>query len=233
MQTILNPITSVFTVIFEAIHKIVAGTGVFSIGAGYVMAVFLLTLLVRILVLPLNIKQMKAQAKMQEVQPEIAKLQKKYKNNPEKANQEVMKLYQQYKINPMSGCLPLIIQMPILFALYYVFMDLTPLRDVPFLWLSDLSGQDKLYILPMISAITTYLSSYIMSKSMGNGENQPGGINMSTMNIVMAGMMGFMSINFPAMLVLYWIIGNLIQMLQTYVLVVLPKKKKEKLSNAS
>ncbi|MPQ44405.1 membrane protein insertase YidC [Clostridium tarantellae] len=235
MTAILSPITGIFTTIFDAIHNLVTSMGIFSVGAGYVMAVFLLTLLVRLLVLPLNIKQMKSQVKMQEIQPEIAKIQKKYKNNPEKLNQETMRLYKEYKINPMSGCLPLLIQMPILFALYYVFM--TPsfkagTAGVSFLWLTDLSGPDKLMILPILSAATTYLSSYIMQKSMSsNAEN--GGINMNTMNLVMAGMMGFMSINFPSMLVLYWVIGNIIQMLQTYILVVIPNKKKKNLTKAS
>lgn len=236
MGAILNPITGIFTVIFNAIHGIVEATGIFSTGAGYVVAVVLLTALVRLLVLPLNIKQMKSQVKMQEIQPEIAKIQKKYKNNPEKLNQETMKLYQEYKINPLSGCLPLLIQMPILFALYYVFTNpefVASIAGVPFLWMSDLSGADKLMILPLLSGATTYLSSYMMSSSMGSSSAQAGGMNMGTMNVVMAAMMGFMSINFPSMLVLYWIIGNLIQMIQTYFLVTLPKKKKEKLASVS
>ena len=107
--------------IFQAIHGFVASLDFFSVGAGYVITIFLLTLLVRLILLPLNIKQTRSQQKMQEIQPEIAKLQKKYKNNPEKAQQEMMKLYKENNVNPMSGCLPLIIQMPILFALYYVF----------------------------------------------------------------------------------------------------------------
>ncbi|EGT3616387.1 membrane protein insertase YidC [Clostridium perfringens] len=228
MQTILKPITDLFTIIFQAIHGFVASLGIFSEGAGYVIAIFLLTLLVRLLVLPLNIKQTKSQQKMQEIQPEIAKLQKKYKNNPEKAQQEMMKLYKDNNVNPMSGCLPLLIQMPILFALYYVFYGLTELKGISFLWLKDLWAPDRTFILPILSAATTYLSSLMMTKST-EASGQSTGMNMNTMNIVMAGMMGVMSINFPSMLVLYWVIGNLIQMAQTYVLVVLPRKKKKNL----
>ncbi|MDU5413136.1 MAG: membrane protein insertase YidC, partial [Clostridium perfringens] len=118
MQSILKPITNLFTMIFQAIHGFVASLDIFGVGAGYVITIFLLTLLVRLILLPLNIKQTRSQQKMQEIQPEIAKLQKKYKNNPEKAQQEMMKLYKENNVNPMSGCLPLLIQMPILFALY-------------------------------------------------------------------------------------------------------------------
>lgn len=227
MQTILKPITDLFTLIFQAIHGFVASLGFVSEGAGYVITIFLLTLLVRLILLPLNIKQTKSQQKMQEIQPEIAKLQKKYKNNPEKSQQEMMKLYKDNNVNPMSGCLPLLIQMPILFALYYVFYGLTELKGISFLWLSDLWAPDRTFILPILSAATTYLSSLLMTKSTQSPGAAPGGVNMNTMNIVMAGIMGVMSIQFPSMLVLYWVMGNLIQMAQTYVLIVLPKKRKE------
>lgn len=236
MTAILSPITNIFTMFFNGILNVVNAIGITDIGLSYVVAVFLLTLLVRLLVLPLNIKQMKSQAAMQEIQPEIAKLQKKYKNNPEKANQEMMKLYKEYKVNPMSGCLPLLIQMPILFALYYVFI--TPefnsaLQGASFLWIKDLAQGDPMYILPILSAGTTYLSSYIMTRSTASASPENPGMNMNTMNVVMAGMMGFMSIGFPSMLVMYWIMGNIIQLIQTYFLVILPKKKKGNVAKVS
>ena len=232
MSTILSPITTVFTAIFNVIHNCVVSTGLFSVGAGYVMAVLILTILVRLLILPLNIKQMKSQQAMAEIQPEIAKLQKKYKGNPEKANQEMMRLYKENKINPMSGCLPLLIQMPILFALYYVFFNLKALDGVSFLWINNLAGHDPYYILPILAALTTYLSSYVIPKTSAAAAPTAGGkgMNMSTMNVVMAGVMGFMSLQFPAMLVLYWIISNVIQFIQSYFLIILPKKRKERLA---
>lgn len=226
MKTILAPIQALFTTMFEGIHNFVAGTGVLDTGAEYVISVFILTLLVRLVLLPINVKQLKSQAKMQEIQPKMKQIQTKYKNNPEKMNAEVANLYKENKVNPVSGCLPLIIQMPILFALYYVFTGLTGLEGVSFLWLKDLSGKDIYYILPILSGVTTYLSSYLMSK--GSGTKDAGGMNMGTMNLVMAGMMTVMALNFPSMLVLYWIIGNLIQLVQTYILVIMPNKKKKK-----
>lgn len=235
MYTILSPITAVFTAVFNAIHSVVASTGLFGVGAGYVMAVLILTVIVRLLILPLNVKQMKSQQAMSEIQPEIAKLQKKYKGDPQKANQEMMRLYKENKINPMSGCLPLLIQMPILFALYYVFFNLKALDGVSFLWIKNLAGHDPYYILPILAALTTYLSSYVITKTSAASAPTAGGkaMNMNTMSVVMAGVMGFMSLQFPAMLVLYWIISNVIQFIQSYFLIIRPKQKKDRLAEDS
>jgi YidC/Oxa1 family membrane protein insertase len=177
----------------------------------YGLAIILFTLIIRLLLLPLNIKQTRSQAKMQEIQPEVQKIQQKYKNDPQKSQQEMMKLYKEHGANPLSGCLPLLIQMPVLFAMYYAFNQLQ-LQGIRFLWLKDLSMPDKTYILPVLSTATTYLSSLMI---MPKGDN-PQAKQTSTMNTGMAIMMGFMSLNFKSALVLYWVINNLIQMGQTY-----------------
>ncbi|MGL5576920.1 MAG: membrane protein insertase YidC [Sarcina sp.] len=234
MYTFLQPITNILIKIFMAFYNFVTSL-MFDpshmtksqIGTGLVLAVFLITLLVRLIILPLTIKQMKSTAKMQEVQPLVKKVQEKYKGNPEKANMEVMKIYKENKVSMSGGCLPLLIQMPILFALYDVFrqVGLMPeFQNASFLWIHNLSGHDPLYILPVLSGVTTYLSSYLMQKGSGSGENSP--IPMGTMNIVMGVMLGFMSLKFPALLVIYWITGNVIQIVQTYFLIILPKRKK-------
>lgn len=236
MDKILAPITNVLISIFMAFYNfVVSVTGDATSsqkGLALVLAVFLITLLVRLLILPLTIKQMRSTSKMQEVQPLVKKAQEKYKGNPEKANAEVMKIYKENNVSMSGGCLPLLIQMPILFALYDVFNQVGsgPLMHegaIPsFLWISNLGGHDTLYILPILSGLTTYLSSYLMQKGSGSGDNSP--IPMGTMNIVMGVMLGFMSLKFPALLVFYWIIGNVIQMVQTYFLIILPKKRKMK-----
>lgn len=209
---------------FEMLHSFVVSTlGVTNVGVGYVLSIFILTLLVRLILLPLNVKQLKSQAKMNEIQPEVKKLQAKYKNDPQKANMEMMKLYKENKVNPMSGCLPLFIQMPILIALYWVFINVSGLSGASFLWISDLGAAKSGIVLPLLSAGTTYLSSWLMTSST---PKQEGGMNMGSMNIGMAIMMGFMAINFKPALVLYWIMGNIIQIGQTYLLVVRPAKKK-------
>lgn len=209
---------------FEMLHDFVVNSfGVTHVGIGYVLSIFLLTLMVRLVLLPLNVKQLKSQAKMSEIQPEVKKLQNKYKNDPQKANMEVMKLYKDNKVNPMSGCFPLLIQMPILIALYWVFLGLNGLDGASFLWIADLGAKKSGIVLPLLSGATTYLSSWLMTS---NTPKQEGGMNMGSMNIGMAIMMGFMAINFKPALVLYWIMGNIIQIAQTYVLVVRPAKKK-------
>ena len=222
---ILGPIARVLGYILQALYALLANFGIENTG----ICMILFTFLVNGLMMPMQIKQQKFSKMSMIMNPEIQAIQKKYKNNPEKAQQEMMKLYKENNVNPMSGCLPLLIQMPILFALYYVFTGLAELKGVSFLWLGDLWAPDRTLILPILSAATTYLSSLLMTKfTQSQAGGAPGGMNMNTMNIVMAGMMGVMSIQFPSMLVLYWVIGNLIQMVQTYFIVVLPSKKRAK-----
>ncbi len=111
-------------------------------------------------------------------------------------------------------------------ALYWVFMGIKGLDGVPFLWLKDLGGPDQYFILPVLAALTTYLPSYLMTKAQPTPAQ--GGMDMKTMNLVMAGMMGFMSFNFKSILVLYWIMGNVIQAVQTYFLNYRPAMKEMK-----
>jgi YidC/Oxa1 family membrane protein insertase len=189
--------------------------GVSDIGLAYVLAILAFTLIIRLLILPFNIKSANSTRGMQKLQPELKKLQEKYKDDKEKLGAETMKLYKENNVNPAGGCLPALLPLPILMALYWVFMGIQNIDGASFLWINDLFAPDHLYILPILAALSTYLPSYLMTKST---PAQPGGMNMGTMNLMMAGMMGFMSLNFKAILVLYWIIGNLIQTIQTYFL---------------
>lgn len=201
--------------IFEYIHQYIVSMGVSDIGLAYVLAIFAFTLMIRLLILPFNIKSANSTRGMQKLQPELKKLQDKYKDDKEKLGAETMKLYKENNVNPAGGCLPALLPLPILMALYWVFMGIENIDGASFLWIKDLFAPDHLYILPILAALSTYLPSYLMTKST---PAQPGGMNMGTMNLMMAGMMGFMSLNFKAILVLYWIIGNLIQTIQTYFL---------------
>ena len=125
MDFILGPIAIVFGKILFFIYN--------SVGFhSYALSLLLFTIVVKLLLLPLSIKQIKSSQRMQEIQPELARIQERYKNDKEKLNEETMKLYQEKKYNPASGCLPLIVQMPILFALFYVIrMPMTYMLDVP------------------------------------------------------------------------------------------------------
>lgn len=196
----------------------------------YGLAIILFTLIVRIILLPLNMKQTRSQVRMQEVQPELKKIQEKYKGDPQKLQQEQMKLYKEKGVNPMGGCLPLIVQLPILWALFYVFRNIHPADPttgeaikVSFLWVKDLFGLDQLRILPILSGITTYLSSLMMTPMGDSAQAKQTG----TMNIGMAIFMVFMAWNFTAALVLYWVVNNLIQMAQTWLMKKIDSRKVE------
>lgn len=201
--------------IFDYIHKFIVGMGVSDVGLAYVLAILAFTVIIRVLILPFNIKAAKSTQGMQKIQPEVKKLQEKYKDDKEKLSSETMKLYKDNNVSMTGGCLPSLLPLPILMALYYVFMGIKGIDGASFLWIHDLFSPDKYYILPILAALSTYLPSYLMTKST---PAQPGGMNMGTMNFMMAGMMGFMSLNFKSILVLYWIIGNFIQTIQTYFL---------------
>lgn len=201
--------------IFESLHQVIVNAGVSNIGLSYVLAIFIFTLIIRVIILPFNIKAAKSTRGMQKIQPEVKKIQAKYKDDPEKLNAETMKLYKENNVSLTGGCLPSLLPLPILMALYYVFFRITGMNGESFLWIKNLGAPDQYYILPILAALSTYVPSYLMAKAT---PQQQGGMNMGTMNLMMAGMMGFMSLNFKSILVLYWIIGNCIQGIQTYFL---------------
>ena len=120
MLKLFEPITRVFTIIFEAIHNLVVSLGVTG-GASYVLAITILTVIIRACLLPFNIKSAKSSKKMQEIQPEVKKIQEKYKNDPQKAQMEMMNLYKEKNVSMTGGCLPALLPLPILMALYGVF----------------------------------------------------------------------------------------------------------------
>lgn len=130
----------------------------------YGMVLIALGLLVRLLMWPLYQSSMRTSLKMQVLQPELQEVQDRYKDDPEKQRAEVMKVYQAHGMNPLSpllGCLPSLLPMPILLALFFVFKNTIEFRGVPFFWLSDLSAKDPYYILPILMGISMYLVSWI------------------------------------------------------------------------
>ena len=215
--------------LFQLIHGGLNAIGITDAGIAYVLAIAVLTLLIKVVLLPLNIKQMKSQAAMQEILPELQKLQAKYKNDPQKQQAEMM------NVSPFSGCLPLIIQMPILFALYYVFRKID-FGGATFLGISlgannSAIGLPFSLILPILAGASTYLSSWLLqrnnsNKNNNNNNNAAPAMNMGGMNIGMSIFMGVMAYNFEAALVMYWIINSLLQALQSYLIVILPAKRK-------
>lgn len=225
MMTLFAPITDFFVIIFEWLYNFVVGLGIpADSGLAYVLAITILTVIIRGCLLPLNIKSAKSNRAMQEIQPEVKKLQEKYKNDPQKANTELMKLYKERNVSMTGGCLPALLPLPILMALYYAFFNM----DISgsFLWIKDLGAPDRLFILPVLAALSTYLPSYLMTKSAPN--NGEGSMNMAPMNIGMSLMMGFMAINFKSILVIYWVLGGLIQLVTTYFINYRPAMKKKR-----
>ena len=228
MMKLLAPITNFLTIIFEGMHNVILN--LFNLqpgGVSYVLTIALFTLIIRLLILPLTIKANRSNARLQEIQPELNAIQKKYANDPQKMQAEYSKCMKENNVSMFGGCLPTLLPLPILFALYYVFLniDKTSVVDPSFLWIPDVFAKDPMYILPVLAFLSTYLPSLLLTKSMPKNENSP--MNMGSMNIMMAGMMGVMAINFTSILVIYWVIGGVIQLVQTYFLNYIPAKKKQ------
>ena len=174
----------------------------------YGLAIILLTVAIKLLMYPLTVKQVKSMKAMQEIQPAMKKLQKDYKNNPQLMQQKMGELYKEAGVNPLAGCLPLFAQMPILMGMFYALRDLQYTGEPSFLWLPTLSMPDPYYILPVLSALTTF----IQQKQTTTDMNQ----QMKMMMIFMPIFIGWISLSFPAGLVLYWVTMNIMQILQQW-----------------
>jgi YidC/Oxa1 family membrane protein insertase len=190
----------------------------YHIVANWGWAILLQTLIINLALLPLRLSQMKSMLKMQRVAPQIKSIQEKYKKyslrDPRKAemNTEISALYKKEGVNPAGGCLPLVIQMPFLFAYYRMLGVAIDLRHAPWLWVHDLASPDKLHILP-IAIVITMLFMQRMTPQAGMDPSQ-----QKMMNIMMPGMMGVISWNLPAGLGLYWSAGQLIGIVQQAVM---------------
>lgn len=175
----------------------------------YGLSILVVTIIVRLIVLPLNIKQYKSSKVMQKLQPELQALQKKYKNDQQKLQEETMKLFQKHNYNPLSGCFPLLVQMPILIALYYAIMYNPDIRTHSFLWMS-LGEKDAYYILPILAALTTFLQQKVMSLY------TPTNPQMRMILMIFPVMIFTISMGLPSALPLYWFYGNIFSIVQTY-----------------
>src|SRR5438046_6856996 len=124
---------------------------------GWVLIIF--GILVRLLLWPLNQRAMESSIRMQAVAPLLKQVQERYKNEPERLQREMMKLYKEHNVNPFGGCLPMLLPMPVLFALFFVFANTIEFRGVAFLWLPDLSRPDLYYIIPIVMGISMFVLS--------------------------------------------------------------------------
>ena len=174
----------------------------------YGIAIILMTIVIKMILYPLTIKQVKSMKAMQDIQPEMKRLQEKHKKNPEMLQKEMARIYKDAGVNPLAGCLPLIAQMPILMGMFYALQNFKYAGDPSFLWLANLSLPDPYYVLPVLSALTTF----IQQKQTTTEMNQ----QMKMMMIFMPIFIGWISLSFPAGLVLYWVTMNIMQILQQW-----------------
>lgn len=185
----------------------------------YGIAIILVTVLFKAAFWPISQKGMKSMKNMQKLQPKMVKIKEKYKNDPTRMNQEVMNLYKTYKVNPLGGCLPMVLQIPVFFALYKVLLQSIELRHAPFmLWISDLSAPDRLWLgfdIPYLGGLPVL--TLLMGASMFFQQK----LSPTTADPTQAKIMQFlpviftfMFLNFASGLVLYWFINNLLSILQ-------------------
>lgn len=177
--------------------------------ANYGVAIIVMTVLIKMLLYPLTVKQIRSMKAMSELQPKMKVLQEKYKDDKQKLQSEISNLYKVSGVNPLSGCLPLIIQMPILIAIFYAIRDYQYAGPTTFLWLSSLADPDPTYVLPVISAATTFVQSLQTMPDTSSAQNK-------MMLYFMPVFIGYISLQFSAGLVLYWIVTNLVQILQQW-----------------
>lgn len=186
------------------------------VGNDYGLALLIVTILVRLLIMPFMVKQLRYTKAIQELQPEMQKIRAQYKGDNQKIQEETMKLYQRTGVNPMSGCFPTLIQLPVLYALFGAIEGNVNLSHSTFLGIFHLGQPDHTYILPLLSAATTYLSSRMTMP--GNDSQQ------KIMLIMMPIFIFFISMRFPAGLALYWTYGNIFVAAQTYFFRVRPAR---------
>lgn len=191
----------------------------------YGVAIIMLTLIIKLVLAPLTAKQIRSMEGMQTLQPKIKELQKKYKGNQKKMQEEMTKLYREMGVNPLSGCLPILIQMPFLIAIFYA------LREYPydpafesFLWLPSLGQPDPTYIMPVLSAVSTYFIQNQMSGTQVAASDAQAK-QQKIMKIVMPLFIGWISLNFPSGLVIYWVVSNVFQWAQQFLMTHLKKKE--------
>ncbi|MBF1050615.1 MAG: YidC/Oxa1 family membrane protein insertase [Peptostreptococcaceae bacterium] len=208
----------------------------YNISNDYALSIVLFTILTRLILLPLTFSQMRSMTAMKMIQPEVDKINKKYKNDKQKQGMMLQQLYKENNVNPAAGCLPLLIQLPIIMAMYRVVQDpvkfvfagdssLYAAADRGFFWIKSLTDKDIIniggvnlpFILPILSAGFTYLQMKMSSSKSSNSQGSEMAQSMNqSMTMMMPLMMLWWGLMFPAGLVLYWVTGTIVQVIQQY-----------------
>lgn len=204
----------------------------------YAMAIIITTIIFKLILLPMNLKQAKSSKKMATIQPLIKQIQVKYKSDPQTMNLKMQELYKEHKYNPASGCLPLLLQMPIIFAFFAVFREPAKYAftdpvfyesmQKTFFWIGNMELPDPyLWGLPALAAATTFLQSKTMST--GTSTDPQAAATQRTMNYFLPVMIFMAAKGFAAGLALYWVVGNIFTIVQQIISNrSLPKVKEEK-----
>ena len=192
----------------------------YSFIGNYGVAIILLTVIFKVIFFPLTVKSMKSMKAMQAIQPQVNALRAKYKSEPQKVQQETMELYRKHGVNPLGGCLPMIVQIPIFYALYVALAVSVELQNAPFLcfgrlfgvdlWICDLAAHDPTYVLPILMGVSMFIQQK-MTPVMGDPRQ-------AKMMLFMPVVFTFMFLNLPSGLVLYWTLSNVLQIAQQYYL---------------
>jgi YidC/Oxa1 family membrane protein insertase len=173
----------------------------------YGIAIIIVTFIIKLLFFPLTHKSYKSMKDMQKIQPKMAELKEKYKDDRDAMNKAIMELYRTHKVNPLGGCLPMIVQIPVFFALYKGLMFSIELRHAPFMfWITDLSAKDPYYVTPIIMGVTMFIQQKMTPTSMDPMQAKM----MMALPIVFT----FMFLNFPSGLVIYWLVNNILTIAQ-------------------
>ena len=172
------------------------------------VSIIVVTILIKIALLPLTLKQDKSMKEMKKIQPELEKLKEKYANDKQMLNIKTMELYKEHKVNPLGGCLPLLLQLPILFALFGVLRSGIIPADSSFLWLK-LTDLDPFYVLPVLNGAV----SFFQQKLMGSADSNP---QMKNMMYIFPIMMIMISYKMPSGLQLYWLTSSILAVVQQY-----------------
>ena len=204
------------------LEKIADTVGQFGISGKFGIAIIIITILMRIVVFPLTLKQEKSMKKMRELQPEMDKIKEKYKDNPQEYQKRILEFQKENDINPLGGCWPILIQLPVFVALYYAFSGKTIPNDATFLWF-NLKQPDKLFmmgnfafnLLPILNTGVTYLQQKIMS---GATKGQEGSNQLQSMMYTMPLMMLFLFYRMPSGVTLYYLVSGVLSLAQQYII---------------
>ncbi|MFZ5645074.1 MAG: YidC/Oxa1 family membrane protein insertase [Bacillota bacterium] len=205
----LQPFIDVITTTINWLYSLTVSANI----ASYGLAIILFTIILKIVLYPLTLKQMKSMYMMQKLGPKIKEIQDKYKGkDPQKMQQKIMEVYKEHNVNPLSGCLPLLIQMPILIALFQALrtFDYKDPQHAGFLWIENLSLiNNEFYLLAILAAVTTFLQTRLTT----NMQDQTQKMMLYTMPL----MIGYFATQVPAGLALYWVTFNILGILQQYI----------------